>query len=283
MEQILNTLKNLQGQVISAELLQQLQAGMPVSQHVSYSDDKPLVIDGETEMDDLLVAQKVALMETAAMQTEWAPVVRPIRREGLDPLADEIFSDSDVEIETPAVTPARSALDQLLAQNGLKEVDRESSIGDDELTPIDIDFGNIPSTLPLYEPLIPVGVIYSQVEGMLVVKGYQVAMDERSVVCFEDSHDRKVVGIVLETFGAVQTPSYLVAVSNKESVESRGANLIGSRLCTVPSQSKLILLDEENGVFSIAGQGRDDQIEWGGDCSDDEPAAIPALPAFKWG
>ena len=79
--------------------------------------------------------------------------------------------------------------------------------------------------------------------------------------------------MIVETFGAVQNPSYLVAVSNKQAVEARGDTIIGTRLATVPSQSKLILLDEENGVFSIAGQdNREDQLEWGGDCSDDEPA-----------
>lgn len=301
MEQLLNTLKGLQGQVISDDLLQQLQATMAASQaakqeqsYARYSDDKPLIIDGETEMDDILVAQKVAMMETAAMKTEWAPVIQQQSIKVLDGLANEIFSDSEDDIET--ITPessARSSLDKLLAENGLREVDRESSIGDDEVQdlPLDFDISNLPTHLSLYEPLIPVGEVYSQVEGMLVVRGLQVALDERSLVCFSDSTDRQVIGMILETFGAVQQPSYLVAVTNKAAIAER--QCIGANLSTIPSHSKLILLDEENGVFSIAGQtDREDQLEWGGDCSgDEEPVAVQksssvavqkSSVSFKW-
>ena len=54
MEQLLDTLKNLQGQVISEDLLRQLQSAMASAPKPSssYSDDRPLVIDGETEMVD---------------------------------------------------------------------------------------------------------------------------------------------------------------------------------------------------------------------------------------
>ena len=294
MEQLLNTLKGLQGQVISDDLLEQVQATIRAQQsvkqedsYVGVYDEKPLIIDGETEMDDILVAQKVAMMETAAMKADCAPVIRQQSFKVVDGLADEDFSDSEDEIET--ITPessARSVLDKILSENGLREVDRESSLGDDDVqdVPLDMDLTNLPTNLSMYEPLIPVGEVYSHVEGMLVVRGLQVALDERSLVCFEDSADRQVIGLIIETFGAVQQPSYLVAVTNKPAVASR--QCIGARLCTVPSQSKLILLDEENGVFSIAGQtDREDQLEWGGDCSgDDEPPqpAAKSSVSFKW-
>ena len=265
MEQLLETLKGLQGQVISDDLLKELQSKITSSslsssqnqrssQVMIHSED--LVIDGETEMDDMLVAQRVAQLENARLaQVASMSMSRSyVIPQGVDGLADEDLSELS---EDDVMTPETSVLNKLLADKGLM-VEEDSECEDESALPVPVDFSKHPSHLCHSEPLIPVGIVDGVVEGLLIVRGYQVALDENSLLCLEEDPSRAVVGCIIEVFGAVQHPSYLVA--------QQGLVQVGSKLVTVPSQSKLILLDEENGIFSISGQ-KDEAIEYE---SDDE-------------
>ena len=288
MDKLLETLKGLQGQVISPDMIQQLQSHLAqqeaaqtrpphhIKRQVHVRPDEDLHIDGETEMDDLIVAQRIAMMDTAVLEKEKVLASRPqgfIIPKGVDVEFSDSSSDDEV-CSTPDIKEARNTLDAIIAKNGFQAIEDDSDLEEDTAVEANFDFSSLPSNLSLHEPLIPVGIVESTVENLLVVQGYQVALDEHSVLCFEDDVNRTVFGMIVETFGVVQHPFYLIAVSNKDLV-AKGGELIGSRVCTVPSQSKLILLEEgSHGKFSILGQDRDDQLEWGGDAgSDDEEEA----------
>merc|ERR1740121_1278787 len=80
---------------------------------------------------------------------------------------------------------------------------------DDEGAPVIRTAESLPERLKATDAMDPLGELYSCVEGLLCVRGEEDsrALDLQSVVCTKDG---EVLGVVLDIFGPVTQPHYLV-------------------------------------------------------------------------
>jgi rRNA processing protein Gar1 len=241
-ESLLASLKNMQGQVISPELLQQLAQAQASTPEAPHDQEEP--VNGET-VDDLAHVSRIAEQDLKiAPSVEWKPM--SLGTQGIDGLKDYVFSSDSESEQLPK-------LDSILKKKGIvldEDMDDVNTVNDDSNINEFADLmQNLPEYFQLNEILIPVGKVTGFVENMLIVEGYSVALDFDSCVCLENDETRQVIGMVLDVFGAVQKPMYLIGLKNPSLLTT----YTDAKLATVPAHSKLILLDEKDGNYTIIG------------------------------
>lgn len=250
-----------------------LRAAVPVSTGSSTSWqeslEREIVIDGETEMDDIVVAAHVAQSDTLLLQKLQLadPIYPGLTRQRRPPVCgdstDSSDSDDDEEFPAPAAAArggvavgkgkglaaegelehqrqllhqwespegapaaaaattgeAAAATAEPAAPEGLAEAD---CCSDEEEGPKPtkedlrsliqpIEVAGLPDRIPEGAELSECGVVESLIGDVLCIKAKAEAnpMDLGSVVCLAD---RRVVGVVADTFGPTASPFYVVYV-----------------------------------------------------------------------
>merc|ERR1740121_2109294 len=86
---------------------------------------------------------------------------------------------------------------------------------DDEGAPVIRTAESLPERLKATDAMDPLGELYSCVEGLLCVRGEEDsrALDLQSVVCTKDG---TVLGVVIDIFGPVTQPHYLVHTTKRD-------------------------------------------------------------------
>jgi len=136
---------------------------------------------------------------------------------------EEVEGDADGDEEEANENSKESArLSNAIAQAGFQEIADESqdeAENDGEpsgkLEPIQIRTDGIPERLAADDEMEALGEASAIVDGLLVVRGSEgsKALDLQSVVCLED---RVVVGVVVDVFGPVVQPHYLIFPTVKD-------------------------------------------------------------------
>lgn len=184
----------------------------------SLGEDEDLVIDGDTEVSDLLVAQRIAeSMMGERLQMEGPVEVIPARprKAGhtiMDKINAELSDDSDDEAPAPSAPQdceGRLELDKILGQHGLVAIDDSESEYED-VEDLDAMFPPMPELAP-DAPIALIGVVASNLNGVAVLhaKPDSRAVEVMTQLC---TADRGVVGFVCDTFGPVRQPYYAVKV-----------------------------------------------------------------------
>ncbi|KAF4651649.1 hypothetical protein FOL47_000261, partial [Perkinsus chesapeaki] len=284
-------------------------------------NESDIVVDGQTEVDDLLFAQKMAEVELRAMPST-APLnpIAPsllLRKEAkcqdYDDLSDD---DTDAEEEdvvkedkpNAAASPAvgeiktenqtdaglskpegyekeRSMLDSVIAGNKFDVIEDDSDVGDDDEEGETIigSLSALENTIPDGEEIRKIGSIHSVVEKCIVVRGDDIAssdmaLDVESVLC---DQNRRVIGMIVETFGQTAAPMYLVYPKdgfNTSQLTLEKVNAIGPSVYAVVSRMKMVSIEADD-----LAHGGNAIVDGGADSDDDmnsPPRAISSTPAF---
>merc|ERR1711988_237668 len=187
----------------------------------SLGEDEDLVIDGDTEVSDLLVAQRIAesMMSMEVPRRMEGPVevipARP-RKAGhtiMDKINAELSDDSEDEEKPAPSAPqdceGRLELDKILGQHGLVAVDDSESEYED-VEELDAMFPPMPELAP-NAPITLIGIVASNLNGVAVL---QAKPDSRAVEVMTQlcTVDRAIVGFVCDTFGPVKQPYYAIKI-----------------------------------------------------------------------
>lgn len=107
----------------------------------------------------------------------------------------------------------------------------------DEGAPV-IATSGFPERLPADSEVQPIGEVHAYVDGLLVVRGEldSKTLDIQSVVCTED---RMILGVVIDVFGAVVEPHYLVFIHPESKVDRPD---VGDRICAATSLAETSFL-----------------------------------------
>ncbi|OEH78999.1 hypothetical protein cyc_05409 [Cyclospora cayetanensis] len=191
--------------------------------------EREIVIDGETEMDDFIVAAHVAQADTLMLQKlklaePFPPKLRnrapaaAARQEGGGSSSSE---SSDSEGEIPAASRAGlAASGELERQRRILNDDEEGAgkTAKEDLRSLiqPIEVAGLPERVPDGAELQACGSIESVIGDVICIKANlkpasQGAnpMDLGSVVCLED---RRILGVVADTFGPTSSPFYVVYI-----------------------------------------------------------------------
>lgn len=181
-------------------------------------EDEDLVIDGDTEVSDLLVAQRIAESMMGEREQMEGPVevipARP-RKAGhtmMDKINADLSDDSDDEAPAPKAPEdceGRLELDKILNQAGLVAID-DSESEYEEVEELDAMFPTMPELAP-NAPICLIGLVASNLNGVAVL---QAKPDSRAVEVMTQlcTASRDIVGFVCDTFGPVKQPYYAVKI-----------------------------------------------------------------------
>ena len=254
-------------------------------------------------VDDLVIASQAAEMEFASIKRYFSSQTSTSAG-GIDGLADEdLSSDSEDEVIINHKKEV-SVLDAILSKNSMKTVDDDGkdevcSDVDTTVEPV-ADLSSVPSTVvvPFGAKKISLGKVQSVVDGLLVIAEFGIsdtpteaeriahaqvvsACDIESLVFLEGSEPLSVIGMIVDILGTVKNPMHLVLVTNKAMVDELSSNLIGARMCTFDSHSRMVEVDEIGGTTVIRGvpqicddDGDDDNV------SNDDLPIEDAPPAY---
>jgi hypothetical protein len=305
MEDLFRKLQSLKGETLDDATIAQLIAAANGTQSLPpVKEEEPFDWNGiapnsNEHVDDLLIASRAAELELASMR-RYFQTPNAVKVGGIDGLEDEDLS-SDTDDDTvlkECVIAEKSALDKLLSKNSLVSVqDDEVDSAPGSNDGLQIDLSHVPSTVvvPYGAQFIPLGQVQSTVDGLLVIGATNVmeteasgkhrngvACDVESMVFLEGSEPLEVLGMIVDTLGTVANPLHLVLVSNKSLVarlESENG-LVGAKVCTLTSHSKVIEVDEFAGQLAIRGCPQLAELE---DCDDDgsdnDEQPVPQPPA----
>ena len=291
MEDLFRKLQSLKGETLDDATIAQLLAAASASQSLlPVKEEEPfdwnrITPNSNEHVDDLLIASRAAEMELASMR-RYFQTPNAVKVGGIDGLKDEdLSSDSDDDaVLNECVMAEKSALDKLLAKNSLVSVqDDEVDSAPGSEDGLQVDLSHVPSTVvvPYGAQFISLGQVQSTVDGLLVIgatnmmeteatekRSNGVACDVESMVFLEGSEPLEVLGMIVDTLGTVANPLHLVLVSNKTLVARLEAEsrLVGAKVCTLTSHSKVIEVDEFAGQLAIRGCPQLAELE---DCDDD--------------
>ncbi|KAJ1302800.1 hypothetical protein OPQ81_003107 [Rhizoctonia solani] len=195
--------------------------------------------------------------------------------------SDSSDSSSDVEMRVTNY-PARKQL--------VSQIPNDSDIENDEDMPsVSIDqYSGTKNEVLLPEVKTPeitvvppedvlelIGEVMTIIDSVVVIKGYtsgvERVLDTDSLLVFED---RKVFGVVFETFGAVKQPLYSVRFSSASAIDKNIVR-VGTRVFHVPARSNFVFTREIARIKgSDASNLHDEEVgEDQLDFSDDEAEA----------
>ncbi|XP_026190242.1 uncharacterized protein LOC34621766 [Cyclospora cayetanensis] len=183
--------------------------------------EREIVIDGETEMDDFIVAAHVAQADTLMLQKlklaePFPPKLRnrapaaAARQEGGGSSSSE---SSDSEGEIPAASRAGTAAADVVDGDYCSDEEGAGKTAKEDLRSLiqPIEVAGLPERVPDGAELQACGSIESVIGDVICIKANLGAnpMDLGSVVCLED---RRILGVVADTFGPTSSPFYVVYI-----------------------------------------------------------------------
>jgi len=194
-----------------------------------------------------------------------------------------------VEEEDEDLQNLRKAADQALLSTGremAEEADSESEEEEEELAttlePLQIRVDGFPERVGEADTIETVGKVSSAVENLVVVAGAleSRALDLQSVLCLQD---RAVFGVVVDVFGPVTQPHYLVHPTGSGQVPHVGAEVFAA--VALPETS---FLAESSDITALrlglaAGNSEDESDEEEEEDDKDEDAVTPGQLALTDG
>ena len=182
-------------------------------------DDEDLVIDGETQIDDLTMTKRVAewdmRMAEDDCKTEDETPVKQVKT--IDEVNAEMSSDSEDEKEDPAPKEIlqqkheeqRSELESILAKNGMEVI----SDDEEDLPELSLKLPDLQITVAEDQSILPLGTVQHVIGAeMAVVQSAENsrAVDINGIVV---TKDRQVVGVIVDTLGMVKRCHYSIALT----------------------------------------------------------------------
>eukprot|EP00916_Digyalum_oweni_P022715 GHVL01037601.1.p1 GENE.GHVL01037601.1~~GHVL01037601.1.p1 ORF type:complete len:554 (+),score=193.03 GHVL01037601.1:58-1719(+) len=166
-----------------------------------FDNNDDIVIDGETIVDDLLMASRVAQIEQMMYKKlnnfeyiNTAPTSAPTM---VDITDDEEYEEDVINIKE----------EEKIVDNMLKEVDEKPCMKSLISPIIEEDVGII---LDKNDKILKIGIVHCHVEGVLVIKSTcDMILDLGSLLCCKN---RKIIGEISDTFGPIYSPFYSIYI-----------------------------------------------------------------------
>eukprot|EP00403_Amphidinium_massartii_P039918 CAMPEP_0178434906 /NCGR_PEP_ID=MMETSP0689_2-20121128/33659_1 /TAXON_ID=160604 /ORGANISM="Amphidinium massartii, Strain CS-259" /LENGTH=655 /DNA_ID=CAMNT_0020056973 /DNA_START=53 /DNA_END=2016 /DNA_ORIENTATION=+ len=144
----------------------------------------------------------------------------------------------------------------------------------------------LPEQLGPEDEAVPVGEVSAVIDGLVVVRGDEdsKALDLQSVICLED--DLSLVGVVVDVFGLVTQPYYLVLPSGPaKKSEDELQLLVGIRVVAGMSLPESSYLTDNVDIDSLRRQGLGDDSDCSeeDECIEDDESSADDFTASKGG